>query len=222
MAHRSIAFILLFLPILVYLTSCCDSIMIEDLNFSAKDLSVNPYSEFDRVLFKDQKDDTFSIKVKSRKIFTNEMFDNMVNDGNSRKCKGNYFNADFDETQTISTGSWFFEIKLTFDFSLKKPVYDKSIKITIHHPKENSVTSLTYTMAHFSGDTIFASSLYFDSVYIYRDTLAIGAKVFTRVYDFYLHPTIKNDEWATNLYYTIKDGVVGFETNKGNRWFLVN
>jgi hypothetical protein len=102
-------------------------------------------------------------------------------------------------------------------------VYDKSIEIDVNHPKANNVSSMTFSLAHFNGDTIFAKYPSFDTVYIYHDSLSLGPRSYFKVYEFVLHfSSLRNDEWATNLYYTIKEGVIGFSTNTGNKWYLLS
>ena len=213
--------ILLLLILNVCMTCCCDSHMIEDLRFSTSDLTINPYVENNQLSLIDQTGNSFLVTIQSRSRNVGQIYPYHDYD-NPNKCKGNYFNSERDETNTISTGPWYFQITLSFDYSFNNPVYDKSIEIDVIHPKAYSVSSMTFSLAHFNGDTIFAKHPSFDTVYIYHDSLTLGPRTYFKVYEFVLHSSLRNDEWATNLYYTIKEGVIGFNTNTGKKWYLLS
>jgi hypothetical protein len=214
--------ILSLLILIVCMTCCCDSHMIEDLRFSSSDITINPYVENDQLSFIDQTGSSLIVTIQSRSRNGGHTYPYHDYD-NPNKCKGNYFNSEIDVTDTKSTGPWYFQITLSFDYSFNNPVYDKSIEIDVNHPKANNVSSMTFSLAHFNGDTIFAKYPSFDTVYIYHDSLSLGPRSYFKVYEFVLHfSSLRNDEWATNLYYTIKEGVIGFSTNTGNKWYLLS
>jgi len=204
------------------MTCCCDSHMIEDLHFSANDLTINPYLKNDKLFFSDQTGNTVTITIYSRARNAGHIYPYHDYD-NPNKCKGNYFNSERDETKTSSTGSWNFTLDLSFDYYFNNPVYDKSIEIDLTLDKANTSGSMTFSLAHFNGDTIFAKHPTFDTVYIYHDSLTLGPRSYFKVYELVLHfSSVRNDEWATNLYYTIKEGVIGFNTNTGKKWYLLS
>ena len=201
------------------MTFCCDSHMIEDLHFSTNDLTINPYSKNDQLFFRDQTGNTFTITILSRNRNVGQIYPyHDYSDPN--KCKGNYFNSERDETSTTSTGPWYFTLTLSFDYSFNNPVYDKSITIAVNHPAAYNVTSISYSLAHFNGDTIYGNYPSIDTVFIYHNSITLGPKSYYNVYEFISHYSNHNDEWATNLYYTIKEGIVGFNTNLGKKWYL--
>ena len=203
------------------MTCCCDSHVIEDLHFSTKDLTINPYSKNDKLLFRDQTGSTVTITIQSRNRNVGQIYHYHDYD-DPNKCKGNYFNSERDETKTTSTGPWSFTVDLSFDYNCDNPVYSKSIEIDVTHPKANNASSITISLAHFNDDTILSKYPPFDTVYIYHDSLTLGSKSYFKVYEFILHFSLHNDEWATNLYYTINEGVIGFNTNTGKKWYLLS
>ena len=57
--------ILSFLVLIVCMTCCCDSHLIEDLRFSASDITINPYVENDQLSFIDQTGSSLRVPLKT-------------------------------------------------------------------------------------------------------------------------------------------------------------
>jgi hypothetical protein len=79
----------------------------------------------------------------------------------------------------------------------------------------------SYSKAHFNHDTLYDKYPSSDSVYLYHQSITLGPKNFEKVYELFLYRSLNlNGDWATSLYYTIKEGIVGFNTNLGKKWYL--
>jgi len=188
-----------------------------DLSFTQSDLNINPYKGNEQLVFRSLTGESFNIAIRGRYKNRNEMY-GYKDYSDRNKCKGDYYYSERDETGFNNVGSWLFSIILSFDYTLDNPVYDKTIEFMV--VLENGA-SPSYSVAHFNPDTIYDKYPSRDSVYLYHKSITLGPKSFEKVYELFLYRSLNlNGDWATSLYYTIKEGIIGFNTNLGKKWYL--
>ena len=217
MIKRILLSVLLILAVIIALTNCCSSHMRADLHFTQSDLNINPYKGSEQLVFRSLTGESFNIAIRGRYKNGSDMY-GYKDYSDKNKCKGDYYYTERDETGFSNVGSWLFSIILSFDYTLNNQVYDKSIEFMVD--LKNGAPA-SYSEAHFNSDTIYDKYPSRDSVYIFHKSITLGPKSFENVYELFLYRSLNLDgEWATTLYYTIKEGIVGFNTDLGNKWYL--
>ena len=217
MRNKILLLTLLIIAAIITLTNCCSSHMRADLHFTQSDININPYKGTELLVFRSLTGESFNISIRGRYKNGSDMY-GYKDYSDKNKCKGDYYYTERDETEFNNFGSWLFSIILYFDYTFNNPVYDKSIEFMV--VLQNGAPS-SYSEVHFNHDTIYDKYPSRDSVYLYHKSITLGPKSFEKVYELFLYRSLNlNGDWATSLYYTIKEGIVGFNTNLGKKWYL--
>ena len=201
----------------------CNAINEGNISFTQADINFVPYNNSTKTLiFLDSLGNSINYSLSgSASSWWTTYYAGSTIDG----CMGNYVNCQnygINLKTKDSTGQ--INISIGFDnnpFStnLKNPT--KSIGIIVEYVK--------------SQDWYFAGSFNFDdsklynynpkiwNIFAFDDSLKVGRKEF---YSVYILQDFNNFKYRTVtiplVYYTIKNGVVGFKTNNGHLWYLSN
>ncbi len=220
--HKCINYLLL-ICISFWFFSCgkCPEKQTGKYNFTSEELQINPYNGQEVLLFRSLLEDSVNFSVGDRISDIVKVYPIYVDDG---ECNGNYTVVETNSTViTSNSNSWQFSIFLRFFPNPSMPGYYKSIKFGAVIPGQNTKTNSDATVI-FERDTITGYNYswpYGDL--IYHKSLTLGSKSFTDVYEIELiRNNVTIDNWVNKIYYTIRQGIVGFSNNQNELWFLVN
>jgi hypothetical protein len=213
-------FILFFLSGTVCLflfTEChqCKGKTYPSETFSQEDLNINPYSGKETLNFIDSTNDSIIIFL-GKQRGTTVMFQ-YSNDGDGDEvqiyhCYGDNCNSDWNSTIFGSPSEGYFELDLTFSNKFRTGSLDKLITFTIVCP--NPSVSYEYETFCFNTDTIYNGPTYpQDKVIGLINSLKLGNMTYNKVYKLRCSS-------GNYLYYSIKDGLVGFLTKNSTLFFL--
>jgi hypothetical protein len=224
---KSILFFLILLYIILIDNSCqkkCEKENIGNVTFTSNDLKIEPYTGNETLMFLDSLKDTI-IYVPEIGLQASGKYDYMSgytsqNPNDNNQCTGNYYYSEvtgthFSGKDPSNFGIWF---DLRFSGSLFNKNLKKIIDIVVGYKDYN--------------DWFFDQTYYFDGLNLqqptepnnsslsFKDSLKIGPKKFHSVY---ILKQIQDPYKLANLqyvYYTIKEGIVGFKTKDGHTWYL--
>jgi hypothetical protein len=211
--------------VLILAISCSkDKCVQHDLGhiyFTLTDLQICPYKGNEILVFKDSLGNTLTYKGIGRSSDYNRTdYENPSPEPDI--CKGDFFNTEANYVEFQGTSNYdIILINLTMDEG--KP-WHQNIKKYI---------SININYDGYVG-CFFLQASYFDSLRLYKydttkciltfkDSLKIGLKKFNSVYilrQIEGYPAVENLQY---VFYTIKEGVVGFRTERnGTTWYLDN
>jgi hypothetical protein len=218
MAKRIMFSILSLITAILILTSCCDSNLITEFNFTQKDLTINPYNGTEKLIFKSLTGDSINFQAVNRQSTFSKRYQKSSN-GDSKACLGDYVTSENNNTAFQSTDNLLrFTIKLLFDYNFTNLDPNKLILFESYsHPNDHNPPSSSRE-AYFGVDTIYNHGNYPDTIYTFHNILILGPKSFNNVYEVYLIASVLSS--VTTLYYTIGEGIVGFNTQKEGKWYL--
>jgi len=222
---KSILQLTLAILLLLVISSCnkCVQHEIATLKFSQNDLSINPYSGNEILIFKNLNNDSIVLAKASRGTegYTRYQIDYEEAKEYHHNCQGDYFTSETNWTEfgTIPDDSiTSVRINLDFNYTLNNPTSDKNIWLFFYHGNDNSGFWGNYK---FNNDSIINYSKKTDSIVAYHTQINIGPKVFNNVYELYAHnEDDRNQEWFSIAYYSIKEGFCGVKSNFGKVWYL--
>jgi len=207
----------------VYFSSCkkCTQNELANLKFTTEDLSINPYTPNELLVFKNLTGDSIVFPQGKRDTYSSTYHQNPDADYN-HTCPGNYYSKETNQTDfyTISgTVSPYLGITLDFQFSFSSPVYDKSIFLEFFGP--NKDISGFYGIYLFKTGSLFNYPKGIDTIVGKHSQLTIGPRTFTNVYELLgTHMNEGHSEWFSICYYSIEEGFCGFKSNYGTIWYL--
>jgi len=208
------------IAVIFTLTNCCDSHLLEDIRFTQKDLNINPYQGTEHLVFKRISGDSMTFSSGNRgSKYTNRYQKRSY--GNSHACLGDYVNLESNNTSFQSIDNLLrFNIMLYFDYFVTTPECKKVILLESHSdPNKLNSTAFSSGVAYFNNDTIYnRRGTFGDSLYTYYHSINLGPKNFYNVYEVYLEAQFLSS--VTTLYYSRKEGIVGFNTQQGEKWYL--
>ncbi|MFZ4523168.1 MAG: hypothetical protein ACOYNC_15765 [Bacteroidales bacterium] len=212
-------FIAIFM--LCLLTGCtkpCKQSQVANFTFTQDDLGINPYSGQESLLFMNQFGDscvfpkgnrgnkgevTYEIDYETAKEYYNH-------------CQGDYFYHEYNFWETHNTANNSrLDIYLSFAYTFSNPVSDKlfTTYLILGDPADYNFHG-TFKFNHSNLFNYTPPGSYLeDSIVSYHDSLLIGTRYFQNVYELFSHN-------STIAFYSIKDGIVGFNTTDGAKWFL--
>lgn len=207
------------------LCSCNNCIQheITNLTFTAKDLSVNPYTGNEILTFKKLNGGSFVLSKGSRGKERNTIHQIENQDAKEyhHGCQGDYFTEESNwlvfETNPNDSIT-LVQINLDFTYTFQNPTYDKQIRLFFYHGNNNSGFDGRFK---FSNDSIFDFPDKTDSIVNYYTSINIGPKSFSNVYELYCpNGDTRNDEWFSTAYYSVTEGFCGVKSNFGELWYL--
>ena len=209
----------------IWFSSCrkCVQHQIADLKFTPKDLSINPYTGNEILIFKNLNGDSIVLSKGVRKLerYTRYQYDNETAKLDHHGCQGDYFTADEDRSgfntnpdDSITS----FLINLNYLYTLDNPNSDKIIWLLFHQGNNNSGFWGNF---RFNDDSLFNYPAKIDSIVAFHNQINIGPKSFTNVYELYGHnEDTRNPEWFSTAFYSVTDGFCGVKSNFGQIWYL--
>lgn len=213
---------LLFFLILTLLfsTGChkCVQNNLADLRFTSEELAIIPYPVQDTLVFISEALDSIEYIFYSREIHTSKYFEIGSEEAKlyHNDCMGDFYETEQDITilrqKSDSSGSM--QMYLTFKYSFDHPIYDKEITLRLFN-NTYGVGSFIY---NFEKDTILKS--YPSQTLNFYPVIQIGPRIFSNVYEFICDTTQQYQ--IQKAYYSITEGVIGFEQKDGPIFYLVN
>jgi hypothetical protein len=210
-----------------YLIICCISIFflcgnkchekqLGYCNLSPQDLQINPYNGNELIKFQNLSGDSLQFLVGSRVSNITKKYS-----PNQDEYSCNYYMFETNNMVISSnSNSWQFSIILHSYPTGTSNIYDKVIEFQAFIP-EQSKNSFSQRYLLFEQDTITGNQYSVGPDLIYHTSLTLGLKSFTNVYEITLGPSdVKVDYWVNKIYFTIKQGIVGFSTNQNELWYL--
>lgn len=167
------------------------------LKFTEAELNIIPYKANDTIIFKDSIGDSLVYKSEGR---FSEMYRYYRDPDNyGYKTASDYYDFERNTARFNNNGP---KLVLEFDNPFITGRIVKYFKIICNF--NNDYFSEWY---EFEANNITPS--------IYHDTLKIINRKFYSVYELK-----ENNASSTQLFYTFKEGIVGFKTNDGKYWYL--
>ncbi len=210
------------LSILMFI-SCrdkCDSDYLGEVAFTEEDLKIVPYNGTETLVFTDSLGNTMSFTGQG---YYSDYKTLHYENPTSYDCLGNYFYSQF---YRIQFNHMLSDYNISFSLSMNggSPFF-KNIKNTIYfwiEYKEDSKYWHFDKGFYFNHNNIYQGIDTLDKKILFKDSLIIGSNNIHSVYQ--LEQT-KDPYPSLNiqyLYYTIKEGIVGFKTKEGHLWYLKN
>ena len=206
----------------------CVSKNLGTINFTPTDLQIVPYNGTETLTFNDSLGNSIIFTGKGR-ISSNPNDDNKHSEcpdgdcGGNDICFGNYYYTQTNSIQFQGQNSDF-QINILLDMaegSFHKDI-SKCFSITVKFKDGANIWLFSCpSLYSYSFDAMKISSLVkgYNSL-SYTHTLVIGPKTFNSVYVLgQIGIAYNNLEY---VYYTINEGIVGFRTVTGKRWYLGN
>ncbi len=183
---------------LLVFTQCKKEKKLGTLKFTEAELNIVPYKVGDIIVFKDSVGDSFVYEVGSR---NSEMY-RYYRDPDNVGYKGasDYYDHERNNT-SLKDGRFELGFNDPFITNKIKKYFSVSIKF------EGQSFSESY---EFEANSITPST--------YHDTLTIVNRKFNSVYELKEYSASSPDNFL--LFYTFKEGIVGFKTNDGKSWYL--
>jgi hypothetical protein len=203
----------------ILLISCenkCENSQVADLKFSDEDLKINPYIGKERLTYFSSANDTIVFQEGERSS-TSQKY---LTDPNSPEsaCRNNYYYGEINSMDKYDENS-FFKIILCYEYAdFYKNDLKKQFLLQIFIKK---LDASYYGSFSFGQDTLMrGTSISSDSIVDFQMTKVIGPKTFYEVYELYGQKQgPKDTAWISTVYYSIQQGLVGFQTNNGNVYF---
>lgn len=220
---KSLPYILLFMFLLIGFPGCkkCTQNELANLKFTTDDLSINPYSGNEGLVFRNLTGDSIVFLQGKRAAYSSTYHQYPDADYN-HSCPGDYYSKETDQTDfytTSGTSSPYLGIELDFNISFENPDYEKTIFLEFFSPSTD--ISGFYGLFLFNNDSIFNYPKKYDTIVQKHSQLTIGPRTFANVYELYamnrekIHP-----EWFSIAYYSTKEGFCGFKSTNGILWYL--
>jgi hypothetical protein len=211
--------LLIILP-LFFLIGChkCVQNNVADLRFTPEELNINPYSHQDTLVFRNEVQDSIVYLFSSREIHTSKYFEIGSEEAKlyHNDCMGDFYETEQDLTvfrQPLDS-VYGMAISLSFLYSFENPTYNKEFYLQIIGGAYNAGTFIY----NFEKDTILKS--YSSQPLKFYSVIQIGPKIYSNVYEFICDTTQQYQ--IQKAYYSITEGVIGFEPKDGPIFYLVN
>jgi len=204
------------------LSNChkCVENQLATYKFSTDELRINPYVGNEVFIFKSLSGDSLKLTVNSRSSTSLKRYQNYNASGSSSDCPGDYVTLESNITPiTSSNNSWSFLVRLFMEYSFSNNTALKLISTEVTYLPGQQNYSISTGTSRFETDTLFCYET--SGSPVFHNTLTLGPKTFQNVYEVALvTQVIKNERYATYLYYSVAEGIVGFATYPSEIWYL--
>ena len=196
----------------------CESNDLGTVKFTDEDLKIVPYKGTETLTFKDSLGNSLTYGGGGR---LSEFFINHENPSDY-ECPGNYFYSENNTLKFIQGSYVNIQIILSMDKgSLFFKNINKYISFLIEY-QEGSIHWVFYNRV-FNFDALKINNSLDTTVHIlHKDSLLIGPKKFLSVYQLNQKNAPSGAKNLQYVYYTIKEGIVGFKTEDKHSWYLSN
>jgi hypothetical protein len=195
--------------LMVGFNSChkCQEKQYTTQTFSQQELKINPYTGKEKLIFTNSTKDSILFIGVDRKSGQSKQFSNDPNGDDAMKydCFGDFYFSEFNSTTfRYNPENRTFEVSLGFSNMFRTGNLEKLIVFNLS--SLNPTISYSYESFCFSADSIFNSLNFpYNKVIAYYDSYQLGNIFYQRVYKL-------GCKSGNYLFYTIKDGLVGFVT----------
>ncbi len=190
--------------------------------FSSADLAILPYPTSDPLVFKSNEGDSIVFNSRGRESSVKAVWKYPLN---PTGYQGDYYSCEANSAGFISKNSDVLTFQLYFSNPFTQPTIQKFMSLGL--AADNSGTCSYGAVFRFDGGMLFSylpDSSFHSGGYIKAidDSLKLGPVYFKNVYELvapgftYYCPAI-----FSRVYYTVKEGVVGFRKSTGKTWYLV-
>jgi hypothetical protein len=216
--HKGINFFVISC-ISLYFFSCngCHEYQSGKYNFTREELQINPYNGHEVVIFQNLSNDSLHFSAGERTSEIIRIYPNQEDE-----CKNNYHVLEVNKIVLSSnSNSWQFSISLAPIPTMTINLYDKSIGFDVSIPGQSKKTQSSAALM-FEHDTITGYYENYSNLG-FHPSLTLGSKSFIDVYEIELFRSdMTVEKWVNKIYYTIKQGIVGFSTDQNELWYLNN
>jgi hypothetical protein len=215
---KQLIFFLFSLSAILFI-SCqnkCQNSQVADLKFSDEELKINPYTGKERLTYFSSANDTIVFQEGDR----SSMSQKYLTDPNSPEsaCRNNYYYGEVNYMYKNSENS-FFTITLSYKYT---DFYKNDLKkVFLLNIGIKKLDASFYGSFTFGQDTLMnGTSISSDSIVDFQMTKVIGPNTFYEVYELQGQKEgPKDTAWISIVFYSIKQGLVGFQTNNGNVFY---
>jgi hypothetical protein len=208
---------------LILFTSCnkCEQHQTGFLTLTPDDLTINPYTGNELIIFKNLNGDSavFDQGNRIKTIETQYQYAPWENNG----CRGDYVELESNNTTFKSINTlWKFSIMLSFDYHFPDNGSARFISFKMSSDQTQNYHGYSDRELKYDVDTLYNRIYLTDTAYQFHRSLTLGKNSFNNVYEIKLIGYLVSDELAIILYYSIPEGIVGFITNRNENWYLDN
>jgi hypothetical protein len=206
----------------------CKSEYLGDLRFTETDLKINPYTGKERLVFKDSIGDSLCYNCEGRLSSSNHYIYEHYDPESYNGSKGDYYKLEFNQTYfdepAIYSG-------ITVSIGIGNPFLETKNYIGINVSYQDTKTWLFECNFYFDSLALFdvppPPSYAYDPgghILIFDDSIIVGHHLHYSVYTLVQTngPPMSSLSNLKTVYYSIKEGIVGFKTDEGHLWFLAN
>jgi hypothetical protein len=197
----------------------CERCVMEELpaqKFSDEELSMVPYEKEDTLTFLcKETNKTVAYRVIDKTSDFVKYSRGNPHDKYSSYCTGDFY---FSQYWKISFDNKHCSLGLDISNSFEANNQGKTLRISFYIP-DDSITLKFYGIYKIGPDSIMNGP---NLVSEYHDSLTLNGSHFTHVYELLGNPTIfgQESDFLKTAFYTQNQGLVGFQTRKGNTWSL--
>jgi len=214
-------FLLLCLFVFIQCKKECQSKKVGDIRFTQTDLSIVPFNGNENIVFIDSISDSISYKGTIRKSDYNfyKIYENHVE--SEEDCPGDWYNIENNYTRFAGEIN---DFDMWFDLNIGGDAFFGSIKkfifVRVHFIKDYQEWYFGCRYA-FDDLKLYDLSPTDNILLTYNDSLNIGPEKFYNVYTFNQIDKPSSKENLQFVYYTVSEGVIGFKTDSGHLWYLI-
>ncbi len=191
-------------------------------SFTPSELAILPYPTSDTLIFKSNEGDSIIFKFAGRNSMMKTYYEHPDNPSG---YQGNYYSCELNSSGFVSPNSDYLFFNLHYLDPFLGYAGTKYFNIGIATGNSGScIYSAEFrfeidTLISYLPDPAFKKGGY---VQAYYNTITIGPRLFENVYEL-IGPgfTIYCPVYISQVYYSIKEGIVGFAQNTGKTWFLL-
>jgi hypothetical protein len=194
---------------LVSLTDCnkkCKNQFQGNLSFTVDELKIVPYSNQTNLIFINTLNDTINITTTTSSTKQDEITE--LADYRNSDCLKYYHCQNFGFVLKDSLNA--FEINIALQYALYPP--EKALYIKVELPVKDSISHFS-NFIYLKNDSIQGP---------YYPTLTLGSRTFSYVHEFLTMDINPVSDYLEFVYYTVKQGIVGFKSHNGKTWYLAN
>ena len=199
-----------------------DPVCLGTYKFSSPDLAILPYPTKDPLVFKSNEGDSIVFSSRGRESSMKTVWKYPLNPSG---YQGDYYSCEENSAGFISPNSDVLTFRLYFSNPFTRPTVLKYISLGL--VADNSGTCSFGAIFRFDEGTLFTyipDTSFHTGGYIKAvdDSLKLGPVYYKNVYELVAPGfTYYCPSFFARVFYTIKEGVVGFTKSTGKTWYLV-
>jgi len=203
---------LVYLILILLLSSCCKSKLIDTIRFTEDELSVNPYNGSEKLVFVDDNGNTITYDNGGRGISTME-----INECDGGCC--DYYLVECCDNTLFESTYMKSNLQVVISNSFDKYLGIKgtpSIHFAWHYYEIQPYVTGT-SFGRLPVDSMKEKAIEYG---IFKDTLILRQKMFYEVFTFPGNCPYPDRLHGDTLYFTKKQGIIGLKFSDGNVWVI--